>query len=192
MSRISPVLFLFLASLLGAAVLPLVAHGKAPHRAISASSPEWAQARWLPPGAAPLQQPLTALEQRFASRFPGHIARFADARQVWIVRVVDRPTRMLHPAADCFRGLGYSIEAPRVHADAEGRNWRCFGAEKNGKRLRACERIFDAANGNWTDTSAWYWSALLGMNGGPWWAVTQVEAKDDRGEEHGHAGLDGR
>jgi hypothetical protein len=182
------VLALFLAALACAAVLPLFAPHPCPlpdgargteNRCAmprsKAASPEWAEARWLPADATPLRHPLTALEESFASRFPGHIARFSDGRHVWIVRVMDRPTRMLHPAADCFRGLGYSVQPPRVHTDAHERNWRCFAAEKNSRRLKVCERIFDRKDGNWTDTSSWYWSALLGRESGPWWAVTQVE-----------------
>ncbi|BCB25944.1 hypothetical protein SKTS_08300 [Sulfurimicrobium lacus] len=175
MSNTRPILVLFLAALLCAAVLPLFARGSEPPAPQSNANPEWAEARWLPAGAAPLRHPLTALEESFASRFPGHIARFSDGRHVWIVRVMDRPTRMLHPAADCFRGLGYSVQPPRVHTDAHERNWRCFAAEKNGRHLKVCERIFDRQDGNWTDTSSWYWSALLGRESGPWWAVTQVE-----------------
>jgi len=170
-----PVMAIFIAALLCAAVLPLFVHGTAPQVQRSNASPEWAEARWLPADAAPVRRPLTALEESFASHFPGHIARFTDGRRAWIVRVMDRPTRMLHPASDCFRGLGYSVAPPRVHGDAHGRNWRCFAAEKNGRRLKVCERIFDQKEGSWADTSSWYWSALLGQESGPWWAVTQVE-----------------
>jgi hypothetical protein len=170
-------LAVFFAALLCTALLPLFAHGNSPSQGGNSanSNPEWAEAQWLPANASPVRQPLTTLEKRFASRFPGHIARFSDGRHVWIVRVMNQPTRMLHPAADCFRGLGYEVEAPRVHGGAHERNWRCFAATKSGKRLNVCERIFDAKDGNWTDTSSWYWSAQLGMHGGPWWAVTQVE-----------------
>lgn len=181
MSNARPVLVLFLVALLCAAVLPLFARGSVPPILQPNASQEWAEARWLPADAAPLRLPLTTLEESFASRFPGHIARFSDGRRAWIVRVMDRPTRMLHPAADCFRGLGYDVEPPRVRLDARERSWRCFAAEKNGRRLKVCERIFDAGDGNWTDTSAWYWSALLGGQRGPWWAVTQVEEVGARG-----------
>ena len=175
MHKLSPVLGVFLAALLFAAAFPLFAHGPGSRAPRADTSPEWAEARWLPPDASPLRRPLTALEESFASRFPGHIARFTDGRRAWVVRITDRPTRMLHPASDCFRGLGYSVAPPRVHADGQGRNWRCFAAEKKGRRFKVCERIFDRKDGNWTDTSSWYWSALLGRDGGPWWAVTQVE-----------------
>ncbi len=41
---------------------------------------------------------------------------------------VQRPTRQLHPAADCFKALGYSIDRPRPDVDAEGGQWSCFAA----------------------------------------------------------------
>lgn len=175
MQNSRPVLALFLAAMLCAGALPLFVRSSAPQAPNPDTSPEWAEARWLPADATPVRRPLTALEQSFASRFPGHIARFTDGRRVWIVRVMVRPTRMLHPAADCFRGLGYAVQQPRVHEDARGRNWRCFAATKNGRQFKVCERIFDRKDGAWTDASSWYWSALLGREQGPWWAVTQEE-----------------
>ncbi|QTD45479.1 hypothetical protein [Ottowia testudinis] len=59
---------------------------------------------------------LSVVEQRFAERFPGHIARLTDGRQIVVVRDVAVPTRMLHPAADCYRGLGYRIEGERLES----------------------------------------------------------------------------
>src|SRR6185295_16127627 len=50
---------------------------------------------------------LSAVEQRFASQFPGQVARLTDGKQVLVWREVKRPTRMLHPESDCYRGLGY-------------------------------------------------------------------------------------
>ena len=61
---------------------------------------------------------LTAVEQRFADRFPGSIARLTDGRQIVVLREVAQPTRMLHPAADCFRALGYRIEGERLELAA--------------------------------------------------------------------------
>lgn len=132
---------------------------------------------------------LTAVEQRFARRFPGRIGRFAaDGGDVWVLREVARPTRALHPAADCFRGLGYRVEpallqreagarlqrATAAHADAP--LWRCFIAERNGERLRVCERIVDAQGRGFVDASSWYWAATLGRSSGPWRALMRVEA----------------
>lgn len=101
-------------------------------------------------------------------------ARFAvdGANEVLIARHVTRATRMLHPAADCFRAAGYAVASARAVVDADGARWNCFVAARDGARLRVCERIHDAKGGAWTDVAAWYWTALAG--GGPWWALTAV------------------
>ena len=119
---------------------------------------------------------LTAVEQRFAQRFPGHIGRFEGAGAVWVLRDVSRPTRALHPAADCFRGLGYRIEQAQLHSDARARLWRCFVALRGGERVRVCERIVDAHSEGFVDASSWFWAATLGRSSGPWRAMTRVEA----------------
>lgn len=123
----------------------------------------------------PLTQLAAAkLDARFAQRFPGAIARFSDGTQSLIVRRVERPTRMLHPATDCFRAAGYAVTAASAQIDATGAHWRCFVATRE-QRLRVCERIVERdpeAARAWTDVSAWYWSALRST--GPWWAITLI------------------
>jgi hypothetical protein len=165
----------FVGALLFAAALPLAGrlvtlrageHAPPPERAVTVEWPTHFREQPL------TQLPLGALEERFARRFPGAIARFTDGEQVLIVRQVTRPTRQLHPAEDCFRAVGYRIERPQPMADARGERWSCFAAERDGRRVRVCERIHDAAGGEWTDASAWFWAAQYG--GGPWWAVTVV------------------
>ena len=155
-AEVAPVLFV--AALLFAAIWPLRPADSVTVAARQSATVEWAEAAWVPQDTAPRRLPLSAREQGFARQFPGHIARFADSRHEWIVRVIDKPTRMLHPATDCFRGLGYTVTP-----------------------LRVCERIFDAQSGRWTDASSWYWSALLTRADhtmGPWWAVTRVEMEE--------------
>jgi hypothetical protein len=115
---------------------------------------------------------LTAVEERFAQRFPGSIARVTDGRQVLVLRTVHQPTRMLHPAADCYRGLGWRVAAQRLQLDDDGALWRCFEVERGGVRQRVCERIVDAQGRGFTDASSWYWSAALGQSQGPWQAIT--------------------
>jgi hypothetical protein len=168
---------LFSATLLLAAVWPLLHGNRGAAPAAANGSVEWAQAQWAPQDSSPRRLPLSALERSFARQFPGHLARFSDGSHQWIVRVIDKPTRMLHPAADCFRGLGYKVAPPRVRTDRHGEHWRCFSATRDGRTLQICERIFDARGGRWTDASSWYWSALLSARraNGPWWAVTTVE-----------------
>ena len=118
--------------------------------------------------------PLSAVDQRFADRFPGQIGRFTDGRRIIILRAMREPTRMLHSAAVCFRGLGYQVEAPHGVKDAGGITWGCFGAERDGQALSVCERIHDARDGAWNDVSSWYWAAILGRTQGPWYAITVV------------------
>ena len=114
------------------------------------------------------------VERRFAARFPGEIARFASHDSVWILRRVERPTRMLHPAADCYRGLGYLIRDEHLTTTGSGLQ-RCFAAVRQESQLRVCERIVDADGQSFTDTSAWYWAAALGRSRGPWLASTRAE-----------------
>ena len=159
---------LWAAVLVLCALLPLwqAAPAAAPS---SAASPEWPR-DWDGRPLRPMS--LSDVEKRFARRFPGHIARLTDGENVLVVREVRAPTRMLHPAADCYRGLGYSIADARLERDAGQRLWRCFIAERNGQKLRVCERIVDAQGLAHTDTSDWFWAATLGHSQGPWQAIT--------------------
>ena len=157
--------------LIACALWPLAGRGRAdaPH---ALPAHEWPAAI---DGATLRPLALTAVEQRFADRFPGRIGRFAAGHQVWVLRDVSRPTRALHPASDCFRGLGYRVEQERLHSDAEARLWRCFIAERDGERVRVCERIVDADGQGYVDASSWFWAATLGRSSGPWRAMTRVE-----------------
>jgi exosortase/archaeosortase family protein len=136
---------------------------------VSDIAPEW-PAVWRGAPLRPLA--LSAVEHRFARGFPGHIARLTNEREVLIWRHVTRPTRMMHPAADCYRAAGWRIAEERLEQDSAGR-WRCFTARSGrGEALRVCEQITDTAGQTYTDASAWYWSALLGETIGPWQALT--------------------
>lgn len=115
---------------------------------------------------------LSEMETRFGRQFPGTLTRLTDDRQVLLLRTVLRPTRMLHPADDCYRGLGWHIARQRLERDAQARLWRCFEAARSGQRQRVCERIVDARGRGFTDASSWYWAALLQQSQGPWQATT--------------------
>ncbi len=115
---------------------------------------------------------LSEVERRFAKQFPGSVARMTDGTQVLVLRTVTQPTRMLHPATDCYRGLGYRIRHEQLEEQADHARWRCFVAERAGQRLRVCERIEDAQGQGFTDTSAWYWASIAGRSSGPWKALT--------------------
>ncbi|MBN9412290.1 MAG: hypothetical protein J0H69_24350 [Burkholderiales bacterium] len=159
------------ACLLGAVAVHLMpAPAGATPRLLSAT--EW-PLEW---DGAPLRPlALGEVERRFAAQFPGALARLTDGHQVLVMRQVSQPTRMLHPATDCYRGLGYRITAKQLERrtlDGHEGLWRCFEATKGGVRQRVCERIVDAQGQTFTDTSAWYWAAIAGRSRGPWQAVT--------------------
>jgi hypothetical protein len=116
--------------------------------------------------------PLGAVELRFAQDFPGRIARFTDGEREIVVRWVSQETRRLHPASDCFRGSGYSVEPQPLVIDNDGNRWGSFIASRSGEQLTVRERIYDQEGHAWTDVSAWYWSAATGKSRGPWWALT--------------------
>ena len=125
----------------------------------------------------PLQQlALSEREDFFLEDFPGKVGRFSDGKREIVVRYVTEATRKLHPAGDCFRAIGYATKPLPLKVDDEGKRWSCFSAVKADEELKVCERIYDNAGGEWTDVSAWYWSAL-NEAGGEWWAVTVAERK---------------
>jgi hypothetical protein len=159
-----------LLALTACAVLPLT-QGRASSEPASRTQAEWP----IELDGRPLQPlALSDVEQRFAAHFPGRIGRFRSEADTITLRVADRPTRMLHPAADCYQGLGYRIRDARLEHDAHERLWRCFTASRDGRTVRVCERI-EASNGEaFTDTSAWYWASVFGKSQGPWLAVTRA------------------
>jgi len=121
--------------------------------------------------------PVTLSEQdgRFLTGFPGAVARFTDGERNFILRWVTQPTRKLHPAEDCYRGLGYDVGATRIHADRDGSRWRCFEVTRNGRTHSVCEQLRDLEGAHWTDVSSWYWAATLGETRGPWLVVTVTD-----------------
>jgi hypothetical protein len=122
------------------------------------------------------QLPLSSREERFASEFPGRVARFSDGRREIIIRWVVRETRALHPASDCFKGLGYSITPLPARVDPAGHSWGAFEARRGDEALQVHERIYDSADKeSWSDVSSWYWHAMMGKTSGGWWAVTVAE-----------------
>jgi hypothetical protein len=118
---------------------------------------------------------LSESERRFNRKFPGRIAKFTDGRRELIFRWVTQSTRQLHGSADCFRGMGYTIAPEPAVIDRQRATWSCFSAKRGSQRLLVRERITDEQGCEWTDVSAWYWSAVLRQTHGPWMAVTIAE-----------------
>ena len=121
------------------------------------------------------QLDLSSKEQKFYANFPGRVACFRIADQRLILRWVKKPTRMLHPAAHCFRASGFAVTPLPLHLDDRGRRWSRFRADTASESLIVREHILDSAGRQWADVSAWYWAALLGYSQGPWWVVTHIE-----------------
>lgn len=139
----------------------------------------------------PLQPlPLSVIEARFAENFPGRIGRFSDGQREIILRWVTSETRKLHPAADCFRGMGYAVQTLPMQRHSNGAHWGRFRAVRDQSALLVEERIVDAEGRQWTDVSAWYWAALWGDTQGPWWAITF--ARQETPAENSNQTYDGR
>src|SRR5260370_19236827 len=131
----------FLVAATAAALAPLVGRAGDPAITANANFPGWPTSY----GGRTLQElPLTPREAAFVQDFPGRVGRFTDGRREIIVRWVGAPTRRLHPAADCFRGSGYSITPLPVRKDAAGAAMGCFRARHSADDLTVCEAIRDA------------------------------------------------
>jgi hypothetical protein len=128
--------------------------------------------------------PLTERELRFGKEFPGHIGRFTDGKREVIIRWVSEATRRLHPAADCFEGIGFSIRPLPLYVDGNGSRWSSFIATRGKERLRVRERIYTNTGESWTDVSSWYWASVQEPDLGPWWAITVAEAEPDQVQHH--------
>jgi hypothetical protein len=180
--RAKAALAAFLMAVIAAALAPLF--GRAGDSAVAANAnfPGWPITY---EGRALTELPLTAREAAFVQDFPGRVGRFSDGRREIIIRWVGAPTRRLHPAADCFRGSGYSIAPMPVRKDAAGAAMSCFRASQsrasqsrasNGAdTLMVCELIRDQRGETWPDVSAWYWSGMLGTSAAPWWSFVVAE-----------------
>lgn len=167
-------LALFLLAALFAALVPLMdrAGGKGLSNSTSAF-PGW-PTHYEGQTLTPL--PLSSREDAFVRDFPGRTARFSDGRREIILRWVNAPTRMLHPASDCLRGVGYAITPLPVRTNETGVAMNCFRAHKAGAGMTVCELLRDEHGATWPDVSAWYWSALFNQSPAPWWSITLSEA----------------
>ncbi len=132
----------------------------------------------------PLRQlELTSREEALAQGFPGQIGRFTDGQREIIFRHITRPTRSLHPSADCLRASGYAIAFESLWRDSDGVAWMSFIAKRpDAPAMRIREHITDSRGGQWTDVSAWYWSATMGTSTGPWWMITIAHDADDEAD----------
>jgi hypothetical protein len=123
------------------------------------------------------QMPLTQRETAFTRDFPGRIGRFSDGKREIIIRWIGAPTRRLHSAADCLRGAGYGVMPLSARKNADGHAMGCFRASRGTDAMRVCEVIRDERGAAFPDVSAWYWNALLGATGAPWWSFVVAEGE---------------
>jgi hypothetical protein len=162
----------FLLAAIAAALAPLLHWGNDGAMAAGRDFPGW-PTRYE--GHELTQLPLTQREDAFVRDFPGRVGRFSDGRREIIVRWVGAPTRLLHPAADCFRGSGYSITSMPVRRDAAGAAMGCFRASHQADRMMVCEVINNERGESWPDVSAWYWNAIFAASRAPWWSFVVAE-----------------
>jgi hypothetical protein len=119
--------------------------------------------------------PQTGAESAFAKSFPGTLSSHHWGDEQVILRRVTVATRRLHPSADCLRAAGFATTDAFVVSLGDGSRWARFHATKDGLRLIVHERITSELDGsNWTDVSAWYWSAIRHPLNGPWQAETVI------------------
>jgi len=155
-----------------AALAPLIGRADDPAGA-DANFPGWPSHY---EGRALTMLALSQREAAFVRDFPGRVGRFSDGRREIIIRWVGTPTRRLHPAADCFRGSGYSVAPMPIGTDANGAAMGCFRARRQSDNLIVCEVIRDGRGESWSDVSAWFWHAIFGATPAPWWSFVVAES----------------
>ena len=139
------------------ALLSLVPTPRLPSSQPTMPFPGW----WTHYQGMPLQPlPLSPQESAFYANFPGRVGRFTDGQRVILLRFVQRPTRRLHPASECYSAQGFVIRPQ------EGG----FVATRKQETWWVRESI-QGPDGHWTSLSQWWWQARRG----PWWCVTVAE-----------------
>ncbi len=162
---------LFLIICLCATVAPVL-RGNEKHTTHSdAQFPGWSEAINL---SEVNKEPLTEREKAFEKGFPGRIARFTKAHTDIVVRWLYRRSRKLHPANDCFRGMGYSITPMRPVRDETGHQWSRFKATKGKESVYVFERIYNSKGRSWSTVSEWNWYTLWKDAQPPWWCITII------------------
>lgn len=163
----------FVLAALAATLAPLLPKPERASASTASAFPGWPATF---EGRALTELPQTAREQSFAAEFPGKVGRFSDGQREIILRWVAEPTRRLHPASDCFRGLGYAIDPRPMQRDASGAMRTCFVARRGAEAISVCEGIRDAAGKTWSDASSWYWSAIFDASAAPWWSTVVAQS----------------
>jgi len=112
----------------------------------------------------------------FLQHFPGSVKVFASADSIWIYRWVNRPTRQLHPARDCYRAAGWEVLEEKQILDTSGHRWSRTHLVHGTREMEIHEQIRDAnGTARWTEPSQWFWDAALGRSQGPWWMISRID-----------------
>ena len=112
-------------------------------------------------------------EKKWLQDFPGEVNRFTAGEREILIRYVSKATRMLHPSSDCLKAQGYKVVPKRVRRDNFGNLWNCVEANRvSTQPFTVCERIYDETGRSWSDTSNWYWQALLDGDGRGYFAIS--------------------
>lgn len=139
-----------------------------PTKGFSGSQPNW-PTQLVADNLKPI--PATRESEAYFRDFPGKGQAFTDGKRAVFMRLVDRPTRKLHAASDCYKAMGYEVEwIPSVQE--KNLKWSRFIAKGRNHVLTVSEHIMDEHGNQWTDPSAWYWATLTGETKGPWWTIT--------------------
>jgi len=168
----------FLVAVAAAALAPLTHHSGDSTFVANDTFPGW-PTRYE--GRQLTEVALTQRESAFVRDFPGRVGRFSDGRREIIIRWVGAPTRRLHSAADCLRGVGYTVVPMPVRKDAAGAAMGCWRASRGSDAIRVCEVIRDEAGDSWPDVSAWYWNTMFGASRAPWWSFVVAESTAEPG-----------
>ncbi|MDT8390128.1 MAG: archaeosortase/exosortase family protein [Lentisphaeria bacterium] len=170
-TRLAPIITgVFTALCLSGALLPLTHPAHAPTTTSEAVWPEEFE-------GSPLSRVSTRIP--FGDAFPGSIAQFSDGARQILFKSVSRPSRLVHPSRDCYRGGGWRIQPAPSHIDSQDRRWSAFTASRDGRKIMVREIVTDSEGNSWSTVSAWYWSAVLTRTRPPWLLTVVVAAAEN-------------
>ncbi len=118
--------------------------------------------------------PDSEIIRQYEQDFPGKIAVFSKGNDIVCLRWITHETRQVHPSADCFHAMGYSIIWNPTVKTPNGQFWNSLSCTRATKKLEIRESITDSKGRSWSDVSAWYWDAFLKRTSPPWWSATVI------------------
>jgi exosortase/archaeosortase family protein len=154
----------------GAMLMPLIPL-PVKSQELTVAFPGWPQAF---EGAQLSKLPDSEIISQYERDFPGKIAVFSKGNDIVCLRWIAHETRQVHPSADCFHSLGYSIDWKPTVQTTDGHFWNCLSCTRATKKLEIRESISDSTGKSWSDVSAWYWDAFLKRTSPPWWSATVI------------------